>query len=74
MPGIRPRGEPGHEIELSEDVAHNAIGFAIGAELIELGHDFAERGLDIADRALRVVLALSIETPLTTHELFAIEA
>ena len=74
MPGIRPRREPGYEIELSEHVAHNAIGFTVGAQLIELGHHFAQRRFDVTDRAFRVVLALRVETPLAADELFAIEA
>ena len=73
MPGIGPGRKASCEIELPQHVTDHAIGFTIGAQLIELGHHFAQRGFNIVDGALRVVLALRIETALTAHELFAIE-
>ena len=71
--GIGPGGAPGHEIELLKNVADDLIGFVLFTQLIELRHHFGERPLDIADRALRVELALRVETALAANELFSIE-
>ena len=74
LPGIGPGRESRHQVELPKHVADDAIGLTFGAQLIELRHHLIERGFDIADGALRVVLALSVKTPLTADELFSIKA
>ena len=73
MPRIGPGGTPGHEIELPENVADDLIGFVLFAQLIELRHDLRERPLDVADGALRVILALCVETALATYEFLSVE-
>ena len=73
MSGIGPGGEPGDDVELSEEPADDLVGVSLGAQPIELGHDLDERLLDVADRVLRVVLALLFETALALEEFFAVE-
>lgn len=73
LPGIGPGRKSGDDVELSEEAADHFVGVSIGTETIELGHHLEERFLNVSNRVLRVVLALLVETPLTLHELFAIE-
>lgn len=73
MPGIGPGRTPGHEIELLQNVTHNLVGFVLFTQLIQLGHHLCECALDVADSSFRVELALSVETTLTTYELFSVK-
>ena len=74
MAGVGPRGQPGHDVELPQQAAHDLIGIVGGAQAIELRHHFRERFFDIHHGALGIVLTLLIETALALDEFFAIEA
>ena len=73
MPGIGPGRTPGHEIELLQNVTHYLVGFVLFTQLVQLGHDLCEGSFDVADGALRVELALRVETTLATYELFSVK-
>ena len=73
MSGIGPGGEPGDDVELTEEAADNLIGVSRGTEPVELRHHLGERLLYIRNRPLRVELALLLEAALTLDEFFAVE-
>src|SRR5687767_14340138 len=57
-----PRGEFGHDVELSQQLPNDFARIVAHAELLELFHDFRERVFGLRDCQLRVVLALFFET------------
>jgi hypothetical protein len=71
--GIGPGGKAGHRFELLKEPTHDLVGIGGGAQAIELRHHRRQRALDFTDRALRVVLALRIQTALAFDELFSVE-
>ena len=73
LAGIGPGHEPGDDVELPKEAAHDLVGVSLCTQPIELRHDPRERPLHVADGALRVVLTLLFEAALALHELFAIE-
>jgi len=73
VPRVRPRGEAGDDVELSEEVADDLVGVGFGAQAIELRHDSRQRLLHVADGALGVELTLLIKAALTFGKFFAVE-
>jgi hypothetical protein len=71
--GIGPGGKPGDGIELAENLAHDFIGIAFGAEAIDFCHHLGERPFDVGDGALGVELALPLQATLTFHKFFPVE-
>ena len=71
--GVRPRGQSRHDVELSQQAAHNLVDVILRAKLFELGNDAAERSLHIGDHTLRVVLTLALEALPVFDELLSIE-
>src|SRR5687767_4467158 len=71
--GVGPGGKPGDDVELPEEFADDLVGVSLGAQQIELSHDFQEGLLNVLDRPLRVVLPLLLQALLALQEFFAIE-
>src|SRR3954469_25656930 len=70
---IRPAGEPGHDVELSEQAAHHHVRVLLDGEMVELRKNAAEGFFGFGDGAARVVLALLLKTTLVLHEFFPVE-
>jgi hypothetical protein len=60
--GVGPGGKFRHDVELAQQLSHHFARIFALADLVELREDAREAVLGSRDRALRVVLALALET------------
>jgi hypothetical protein len=71
--GFSPSGELGDKVELPEQLPHHLTGIVAPTEGVEVGHDPLDGVLGLRDGDIRVVLALTLQTPVMLEELFAEE-
>jgi hypothetical protein len=71
--GVRPVGEPGHEVELSKQATDDVIAIATAADVIQLRERLGQRRFGLDDRVLRIILTLGLKAPFVLEELLPIE-
>ena len=71
--GIGPGRQAGHDVECSEELAHDLLRVSLCAEMVELAEDARDRTIRIGNRTLGEILTLSRETFPMLQELLAIK-
>ena len=70
---IGPSREPGHDVELFEQLGHHLIGVGFARERVHLRNHPDESRLDAVNRLRREILTLFLKTAVMFHEFFAIK-
>ena len=70
---VGPGRKARDDVEFPEKAADHLIRVSLGAESIELRHDFRQRAFNVGDGILGIELALLFEAAPALDELFPVE-